>query len=85
MTCTTFKMPDGGVGIICTPRVRVRWCADCGKPASKQCDFPLRGSKAGKTCDRHICERCAVDVGTNLDYCQVHARAERPAQRELFR
>lgn len=83
--CRYFPVP-GGVAIVCGPRPRRHACADCGKPASLQCDYPLRGTKAGKTCSRHVCSTCAVHVGDETDFCQVHARAERPAQQvELFR
>jgi hypothetical protein len=41
---------------------------------AKLCDYPLRGKRAGATCDRKLCERCAVHAGPDLDYCPPHAR-----------
>jgi hypothetical protein len=54
-----------------------RWTArcSCGEKASKQCDFPLKGRAQGKTCDRHLCSKCAhpqPQVGPDKDYCPAH-------------
>lgn len=69
MPCTPFTLPNGARGFICsrTPRPR---CA-CGNPATLQCDAPTRRSTG--TCDRHLCERCAIEVGPELHLCQAHA------------
>jgi hypothetical protein len=32
-------------------------------------------AKADATCDRPVCERCAVTVGRDLHHCPAHARA----------
>lgn len=71
---------DGNViGIACS-RERVRLCSTgCGRRATKLCDFPLSGKKAGKTCDADLCERCAEHVGPDRDYCPPHARAAKEA------
>ena len=45
----------------------------CGRRETKKCDYPLRGAKAGKTCDASLCDRCATRVGKNLDHCPAHA------------
>jgi len=46
----------------------------CGRRGTKQCDFPLTGRKAGKTCDVHLCDRCATNVAPDRDYCPAHVR-----------
>lgn len=35
-------------------------CCQCDKDATQTCSFPLRGSKAGKTCGRNLCGACAL-------------------------
>lgn len=85
MACETFKaeMPDGRpvYGIVCTRGQRRRRCVDCGRPADYLCDWKLRGRKAGKTCDRPVCGRCAtvpeLDGAPVPDkhLCQAHGRA----------
>jgi hypothetical protein len=40
----------------------------------KLCDFPLTGSKQGKTCDRSVCSKCAVHRDPDTDYCPPHGR-----------
>lgn len=49
-------------------------CAVCGGRATKLCDYPLRGSKEGQTCDRPLCARHAKSIGPGIDYCPAHAR-----------
>lgn len=70
MPCRT----DGGV-IICGRGHRRKPCCSCGKPSSKLCDYPLRGRLSGKTCDRPICDVCAVkiDPKQDVDFCPTHA------------
>ena len=51
-------------------------CSECHSPHTKLCDFPLRGSRGG-TCDRKLCDRCAVTVGPDKHYCGPHARLAR--------
>lgn len=85
MSCRSIVNAEGEViGIACT-RGAIR--CECGSASSKLCDFPLKGAKAGKTCDRRICGRCAVVMGPNKDYCPAHARSkpeEKPMVRERF-
>jgi hypothetical protein len=64
-----------GNAIVCTRSPRHRFCS-CGAPADLLCDYPLRGTKAGKTCDRPICGECAVNIGPDKDLCPTHARME---------
>lgn len=69
MTCQPFTLPNGARGILCTRSRRPR-CA-CGQPATLQCDAPTK-RKSG-TCDRHLCERCATEVGPDKHLCPTHA------------
>lgn len=93
MSCTPFRSQDGSVsGFVCSRGQRRKACSECKvRPATLLCDFPLSGRKAGKTCDRALCRRCAIEVksvprlpelafGTKLepdtmDLCPAHARA----------
>lgn len=76
MHCRRFPTPDGkGYVIICGSRPRTPPCSSCGASSSPyQCDWKLHGKKKGKTCDRHLCERCATAVGENKHLCPPHLR-----------
>lgn len=71
--------PDGSVVTVRIQRhVDYRPCSSCGASVldGKLCDFPVK--KAGRkseTCDRFCCDKCAVNVGPDRDYCAPHARA----------
>lgn len=71
MSCRTYT--HGDVTFIACSR-GAKPCVSCGDRSTKLCDFPLRGTKAGKTCDAAICARCAVAAGKNVDYCPPHGR-----------
>ncbi len=73
MPCNDVKLPNGGYAIVCTRGKRPIICAVCKRRGSKLCDFPLTGAKSGKTCDRPLCDRCAVSGGKEIDYCPTHA------------
>ena len=77
MTCTRLRDGDATVFICSRVPLRHRKCASCGAPATRQCDAPLRGSKEGKTCDRHLCDGCATRIGPDVDLCPAHARLTR--------
>ena len=71
MGCESFRGPGGATVFACS-RGRGRRQPKCGicksRPATKLCDFP-----AGQgTCDRNLCDKCAVEVGPNTDHCFVH-------------
>ena len=81
MRCESFKLPGGVTAIVCTRGMgrTTKVCVQCGRRADRLCDWPLGGSKTGKTCDRPICSRCALsqpseDGSDTLDYCPPHAR-----------
>ena len=60
MACEFIKQGDGVTVIACGPRGRRRKprCAvvGCTRPSTRQCDYPLAGLLAGKTCDRNLCD-----------------------------
>ena len=89
MPCTPFTLPGGVRGFIGTRGPRPR-CA-CGQPATIQSDAPTK-RKSG-TCDRHLCARCATEVGPDRHVCREHATSgfstadeasEAPRQQGLF-
>jgi hypothetical protein len=81
MPCHGFNK-DGVSGIYCTGRKGRKKCAACGTQwASLECDFPDQNRKSG-TCDKPLCNGCAVTVGPDRDFCPHHPRdvAPGPAQ-----
>jgi hypothetical protein len=76
MPCRTYRSEDGkGAAILCGRGPLPKMCVVCfQRYSSKLCDFPLTGSKKGKTCDRPLCQSCAVHKEPNTDYCPTHAR-----------
>lgn len=88
MTCKITRLGGaeagsaGAVVIVCSRGARPSKarCSvpDCPHPATKLCDYPLRGRKAGKTCDRKLCEQHATTMGPDRDYCPAHAVAGEP-------
>jgi hypothetical protein len=84
MPCIPINLGNGVTGIVCTRGERAKRCKACGDRASRQCDFGLTARAAGRTCDVHLCERCAVVVGPERDYCPPHARlAAKGEQQQL--
>lgn len=72
MTCHVLRNSDGTfVGFVCTRgrRPRARACG-CGRAAWRLCDG--RGEGKRRTCDRPLCDGCALSVGGDLDYCAAH-------------
>lgn len=62
MTCHSFRSKDGKIhGFVCMRGERRPKCA-CGRPATKQCDYPLHGKKEGQTCSKYLCDRCATTI-----------------------
>lgn len=89
MTCEHIRMPDGSTMIVCSRGRRAPKCRFCDRRAAYQCDFPLTGRSAGKTCDANICKACAVRQpitalhGDTVDFCPPHARVEQQQQLSL--
>ncbi len=71
MPCNVVRFGDT-TAIVCSRTTR-KSCKYCGKAANKLCDYPLRGAKAGKTCDVPMCPTCATHVPPDTDYCRAHA------------
>jgi hypothetical protein len=68
MVCRDIIIDGKHLGVACSRGERQKKCRACsGRAATKQCDFPLKGRKSGKTCDMNICDDC-------VDYCPVHDR-----------
>lgn len=67
-------------GFICRRGAMRKRCSvtGCAAYAAFQCNFPLAGRKAGRTCDRHLCAAHAVRQagGGDVDFCPTHAKAE---------
>lgn len=83
MPCETFRLGDGSVAIVCSRGRRGRKCSECKRrDATKQCDFPLSGAKAGKTCDRYLCDGCAVQLG-NVTRLEADPRWTSPQLRTV--
>lgn len=83
MTCKKITTGDGVIIIACS-RTRARPCRECGRgKATKLCDFPLKGSKAGSTCDAPLCAKCSVVIQVeksnvdSVDLCPARARVHR--------
>jgi hypothetical protein len=75
MTCRYVDLGGGNYAITCGGRgQRSHRCKDCGRDATLQCDFPLRGRKTGRTCSVYLCAGCATAVD-GKDLCAPHARA----------
>jgi hypothetical protein len=70
-----IRLEDGTTAIVCGsgPRPRAKPCK-CGARSTKLCDYPIGGRK---TCDAPLCDRCAVSMGRNRDWCPDHSQ-ERP-------
>lgn len=77
--CHSTKVGDVQM-FVCTNERPAPLCpCGSGERGTKLCDFPLRGKKQGKTCDKRMCERCAANVGPDRDLCQAHHRLVRQA------
>lgn len=55
----------------------------CAAPSGFQCDWDIGSAR---TCDRHVCEAHAHQVGKNKHYCPAHRQQhlEEQAQGGLF-
>ena len=73
MPCEHRNLGGGSFAIICTRGNRQKPCQYCGHPSSKLCDFKLAGAKAGRTCDVPMCEKCAMHIPPDTDFCKSHA------------
>lgn len=70
-----IKFSDGTVAIVHMSPQKKKFCA-CGRPCTKLCDFDISPPSQvthRRTCDKPLCDRCAVHAGPELDYCKPHA------------
>lgn len=75
MTCHHIPIA-GGIAIVCTRgEPRPKPCRACGRPATKACDWKLKGKQKNRTCSAPLCAPCATNVGPGKDLCPAHARA----------
>lgn len=77
--CNTFNGPGGTKIIACGGRAPRRRCSICHElGADKLCDFPVEGSNptVARTCDKPLCNKCAVHREPNQDYCPGHVVTE---------
>ena len=76
MTCTRTDLGNGVSVTTCSRgRRRRALCSVCRLHEHELlCDYPLRGAKAGSTCSRKLCRKCAVRVGEQ-DLCPAHGKA----------
>ena len=79
MPCKPIIIGGKAIGFACSRGDQRQRCKICGMPATKLCDFPLKGEKAGKTCDMPLCHRHAHSVGPDVDYCPTHFEMKDPA------
>lgn len=82
MPCEFVELGEGAdkvTAIICTRGQRRKRCA-CGKPATRECDYPKPTKRnANKTCDAALCVDCTTTVGPDRDLCAEHERVVREA------
>lgn len=85
MGCARVDLDGGDFAITCTSGAKRAAPCDCGSPHAFLCDFPLSGEKAGQTCDRRLCSRCRMHIGS-IDLCRAHAahKPKQPARGRVF-
>lgn len=79
MPCDPVTLPGGGTAIVCSRRPAPKRCVHCGARSWKLCDGPAAAGPPGATCDRSLCDRCAIHVAPDLDFCRDHRRAAQAA------
>ncbi len=73
MSCEVIRTPRGGKIFVCARGERKQICALCKqREAHYLCDHPVGTKRKAKTCDRPLCETCAVETGPNTHKCFVH-------------
>jgi hypothetical protein len=93
VNCSIIKTGDV-TAVVCRSGQQRKVCESCGKPATIQCDYPVKrrasnvpiryeGNKpvykmVTATCDRYQCENCATEVAPNVHYCKPHAAMGAP-------
>lgn len=81
MACRLVALPGGIHAYVCG-RFPTRRCS-CGGLAEFQCDAQV--GPRGRTCDCHICVRCAQLVGEDRHHCPTHRNlVPAPISGDLF-
>ena len=71
--CVLVKLPGGGSALVRMSSRRPQRCWFCEKRSALLCDFPVARDGRAATCDKPLCEKCAVKNG-KLDFCPNHER-----------
>lgn len=71
MVCRRTRLSDGSPMWICGDLEDELVCKCCGFLADKLCDYPIGNDK---TCDGALCDKCAVKIRGDIDYCPDHAK-----------
>lgn len=89
MRCVPIVIDGKVVG---SARVQVKRCRFCSRTSTRECDYPLRGRKAGQTCNAPMCDAHSHQhgvhppgtkyAGDRIDYCPPHHEADQ-AQEKL--
>lgn len=72
-----IRLPDGTAAFIDYSGPPRKPCSFCAKPSTLLCDYPLeselnRNGIKGSTCDKPLCESCALRPRPGKDYCPDH-------------
>lgn len=73
MGCERVEVPGGWIIHCSRGRLRAH-CSVCGREATQRCDWKLKGSKLGQTCDRWLCRTCSFTPAPDKDLCPVHRK-----------
>ena len=83
MPCKPISGP-GWSGFACSRNSSPLKQCSCGCPAEYICDFPRKGKKEGKTCDKPICRSHAKLIKKtsegSIHYCPAHQRMAEKAK-----
>lgn len=69
MICTPTDFGNGMTGFVCSSGTRKR--CKCGRVATLLCDWKVGSG----TCDKPICEGCAIQPAPGKDLCHEHTKA----------
>lgn len=75
MPCVVMPVGEG-VAIVCSRGGGAKPCVSCGQIGTKRCDYPRRPKPSRAMCNAWICDKDAVHVGPDLDWCPPCAQAD---------
>lgn len=76
MVCKPIELENGARGFVCYRPTKHK--CKCGREARLLCDWKVEGG----TCDKPICEGCAISPAPGKDLCHEHAKAWQEWRRE---